>query len=77
LPDLSAAIDIEAPTGPEGPVAPRAALHFRNDKAYVLRVSTNGAAVEQPVALAAFDASQVQIKSGLKEGDRILIAEQP
>lgn len=77
LPDLSAALDIEAPAGPEGPVAPRAALHYRNDKAYVLRVNTNGAAVEQPVALSAFDASQVQIKSGLTEGDRILLAEQP
>jgi multidrug efflux pump subunit AcrA (membrane-fusion protein) len=72
LPDLSAAIDIQSPSGPDGPVVPRAAVRFRDDKASVLLVTAKGTA-EQPVELAGFDATQVQIVSGLKPGDQVML----
>jgi HlyD family secretion protein len=77
LPDLSAAIDVDAASAPPGPVIPRAALYFRGDSIYVMRVQPNGQSVEQPVTLSAFDAAQVQIGSGLKPGDRVILADQP
>lgn len=72
LPDLSAAIDIQARDGPEGPVVPRAAVRFRDDKASVWRVTAKGK-VEQAVDLAGFDATQVEILSGLKPGDQVML----
>ena len=72
LPDLSAAIDIQAPDGPEGPVVPRAAVRFRDDKVYVMRVTAKGP-VEQAIDLVGFDATQVQILSGLKPGDQVML----
>lgn len=80
LPDLSAAIDIAGVAGASGPVVPRAALHFRDEKAYVLKMNGDGGTVELPVELSGFDTSQVRIKSGLKAGDRIVLGagtEQP
>ena len=72
LPDLSAAIDIEAPGGPEGPVVPRAAVRFREGKPTVSRLTPKGP-VEQTIELAGFDAAQVQILSGLKLGDQVVL----
>ncbi len=72
LPDLSAAIDIEAPGGPEGPAVPRAAVRFRDGKPSVLRLTPKGPVV-QSIELAGFDATQVQILSGLKLGDQLVL----
>lgn len=72
LPDLSAAVDLELRT--ERPVlaAPRAAVRYRRGKPYVLRVGDDGARREVEVALGMFDDSYVEVKGGLRDGDRIV-----
>ncbi|HKW99354.1 MAG TPA: efflux RND transporter periplasmic adaptor subunit [Bryobacteraceae bacterium] len=72
LPDLSAAIDIQAPDGPEVLTLPRNAVRVHEDKVTVLRVTPKGP-VEQAVELAGFDATNVEIASGLAADDQVLL----
>jgi len=75
LPDLSAAVDVDLRT--PGPVlaVPRRAVQFRKGRAYVIAVTASGSRQERPVDLGAFDDSYIEIRSGLAEGDRVLVEE--
>jgi multidrug efflux pump subunit AcrA (membrane-fusion protein) len=73
LPDLSAAVDIEVNPPSAVPSVPRAAVHRRGGRAYVTRVAGSGERREIEVALGAFDDSYVEVKSGLAEGDQVLL----
>jgi len=72
LPDLTAAVDLE--TGPPAPVPaiPRAAIRYRNGQPYVLQEAASGRR-ETPVVFGAFDDAWVEIRSGLKPGDAVLL----
>ena len=76
LPDLSAAADIEITTPAPVPAAPRTSIHRRQGKPYVTRVDGKGTRTEVEVALGAFDDRWVEIRSGVRAGDHVVVPEQ-
>jgi HlyD family secretion protein len=72
LPDLLASLDIEVSADKPVLAAPRQTVRYRRGKPYVLRVEGNGAPRETEVALGIFDDSFVEVRSGLREGDRLV-----
>jgi len=72
LPDLLASLDIEVSTEEPVLAAPRETVRYRRGRPYVLRVDGNGARREAEIALGIFDDSFVEVKSGLRQGDRLM-----
>jgi len=79
LPDLSAAVDLEVISKQPALLVPRGAIHYREGKPYVTRLTAPDRQEERAVELGGFNDTWVEITSGLKEGDRILspVAPQP
>jgi HlyD family secretion protein len=76
LPDLSAAADIEITTAAPVASAPRTSVHRRQGKPYVTRVTGQDTRTEVEVALGAFDDRYVEIRSGIRLGDRVVVPAQ-
>ncbi len=74
LPDLSAALDIEVASEKPVLAVPRAAVLFRRGRPYVLRVEPEGKEKDVEVSLGAFDDNHSEVLSGLREGDRVVLA---
>ncbi len=72
LPDLSAAVDLEAGTDRPVLAAPRAAIWYRKGRPYLIRVGPDGSRREVAVSLGLFDDSFVEVRDGLSEGDQVL-----
>lgn len=72
LPDLSAAVDLDARTGAPRLLAPRGAVYFRQGVAYVTAVAPDGSRRPQRVDLGEFDAQNIAITGGLAPGARVL-----
>jgi HlyD family secretion protein len=72
LPDLSAAVDLEVIAKEPALLVPRAALHYRQGKPYVTRITGSDREEERAVEVGGFDDSWIEITSGLSEGDVIL-----
>ena len=73
LPDLSAALDLEIAMGAPALVVPRTAVRYRDHQTFVIRVGESGAHEERPVELGASGDAYIEVRSGLREGDRVLV----
>jgi len=72
LPDLSAAVDLEVIAKEPAVLVPRAAVHYRQGKAFVTRVSAAGGSEERAVRVGEFNDTWIEITSGLERGDEVL-----
>jgi HlyD family secretion protein len=72
LPDLSAAVDLDVIAKEPALVVPRAAVHYREGKPFVTRVSGASGSEERAVKLGEFDDTWIEITSGLERGDEVL-----
>jgi multidrug efflux pump subunit AcrA (membrane-fusion protein) len=72
LPDLSAALDLEVISKEPALMVPKAAIHYRQGKAYVTRVSGSDGQEERPVEVGAFNDTWVEIAAGLGREDEVL-----
>ena len=72
LPDLSAAVDLEVISKEPALLVPRIAVHYRQGKPYVTRISGSGGEEERAVQVGAFSDTWIEITSGLDRGDEIL-----
>jgi HlyD family secretion protein len=77
LPDLSAALDLEVISKEPALMVPKAAVHYRQGKAYVTRVSGSERQEERLVEVGAFNDTWVEITSGLGREDEILSPADP
>jgi HlyD family secretion protein len=72
LPDLSAAVDLDVITKEPALLIPRAAVHYRQGKPYVARVTGANAAEERLLKVGGFNDTWIEITAGLSRGDEIL-----
>ena len=72
LPDLSAAVDLEVISKEPALLVPRAAVHYRQGKPYVTRISGSGREEERAVHVGEFSDTWIEITSGVERGDEIL-----
>ena len=72
LPDLSAALDIEVISKEPAMLVPKAAVHYRQGKPYVTRVSGSESQEERLVEVGVFNDTWVEITAGLGREDRVL-----
>ena len=72
LPDLAAAVDLEVIGQQPALLVPRAAVHYRDGKPFVTRVSGSDRNEERAVKVGAFDDTWIEITSGLNRGDEVL-----
>ena len=72
LPDLSAALDIEVISKAPAMLVPKAAVHYRQGKPYVTRVSGSESQEERLVEVGVFNDTWVEITAGLGREDRVL-----
>ena len=77
LPDLSAALDLEVISKEPALMVPKAAIHYRQGKPYVTRVSGFDRQEERPVEVGAFNDTWVEITAGLAREDEILSPTDP
>jgi len=77
LPDLSAALDLEVISKEPALLVPRAAVHYRQGKPYVTRVSGLEQQEERLVEVGAFNDTWVEITAGLGREDEILSPADP
>ena len=73
LPDLSAAVDIEVISKEPTMLVPRAAVHYRQGKPYVTRISGPDRQEERAVQVGQFSDTWIEITSGLGREDEILV----
>jgi HlyD family secretion protein len=72
LPDLSAAVDLDVITKEPTLLIPRAAVHDRQGKPYVTRVTGANSTEERLLQVGGFNDTWIEIAAGLSEGDEIL-----
>jgi multidrug efflux pump subunit AcrA (membrane-fusion protein) len=72
LPDLSAAVDLEVIAKEPALLVPRAAVHYRQGKPYVTRISGSGREEERAVHVGEFSDTWIEITSGVDRGDEVL-----
>jgi len=72
LPDLSAAVDLEVIAKEPTLLVPRAAVHYRDGKPFVTRVSGASATEERAVKVGGFDDTWIEITSGLEREDEVM-----
>lgn len=72
LPDLSAAVDLEVIAKEPAVLVPRAAVHYRQGKPFVTRVSGTNRSEERAVKVGEFDDTWIEITSGLEREDEVL-----
>jgi membrane fusion protein (multidrug efflux system) len=77
LPDLSAALDLEVISKEPALMVPKAAVHYRQGKAYVTRVSGSESQEERLVEVGAFNDTWVEITAGLGRQDEVLSPADP
>ena len=77
LPDLSAALDLEVISKEPALMVPKAAVHYRQGKAYVTRVSGSERQEERLVEVGVFNDTWVEITAGLGREDEILSPADP
>jgi len=75
LPDLAAALDLEVMAKEPAVLAPRTAVHYRDGKPFVTRVSGIDHREERAVKVGEFDDTWIEITSGLERGDEVLAPE--
>jgi HlyD family secretion protein len=72
LPDLSAAVDLDVITKEPALLVPKAAIHYRQGKPYVTRVTGPDSQEEREVQVGGFNDTWIEITSGLAQADQIL-----
>ncbi len=72
LPDLAAAVDLEVMAKQPALLVPRAAVHYRDGKPFVTRVSGPDRNEEHAVKVGEFDDTWIEITSGLDREDTVL-----
>jgi HlyD family secretion protein len=72
LPDLSAAVDLDVISKEPSLLVPRAAIHYRQGKPYVTRVTGPDSQEEREVQVGGFNDTWIEITAGLAQGDQIL-----
>jgi HlyD family secretion protein len=72
LPNTNVTVTVTTSDTPDALNVPRDALHTEQGKSYVYRV-VNGTLRRTPVVIGSFNLAQVQIVSGLKEGDTVAL----
>jgi len=77
LPDLSAALDLELISKEPALLVPKAAVHYRQGKPYVTRVSGSEREEERLVQVGGFNDTWVEITSGLGRDDEIVSPADP
>jgi HlyD family secretion protein len=72
MPDLSAAVDLEVIAKEPAVLVPRGAVHYREGKPFVTRITGTGGSEERVVKVGEFDDTWIEITSGLERGDEVL-----
>lgn len=72
LPDLSAAVDLDVIAKEPALLVPRAAVHYRQGKPFVTRVTGSASQEERAVQVGGFNDTWIEITAGLEQGDYVL-----